>query len=255
MIGIYKITSPSGKVYIGQSWNIERRFYTYTKGKCKDQPKLYNSFLKYGVDNHKFEVVYELPEDIEQKILDNYEILYILQYRLCGIDLLNLQEGGNNGKHSEESKRKIRDKLKGRIVSEETKQKQMGVNNPMFGRIGDKNPFYKKKHSEKTKSIIKEKRKLQIFTKESIRKGAENRKGLKQSEETIFKRSKKLKIQILQFTLDGNFIKEWVSIKEAAIFINLNASAISQNLAEKSKNSGGFIWKYKNKKRIKNIIH
>ena len=31
MIGIYKITSPSGKVYIGQSINIEERWYKYNK--------------------------------------------------------------------------------------------------------------------------------------------------------------------------------------------------------------------------------
>ena len=29
MIGIYKITSPSGKVYIGQSIDIERRWKKY----------------------------------------------------------------------------------------------------------------------------------------------------------------------------------------------------------------------------------
>jgi hypothetical protein len=30
-IGIYKITSPTKRVYIGQSVNIERRFNTYEK--------------------------------------------------------------------------------------------------------------------------------------------------------------------------------------------------------------------------------
>jgi hypothetical protein len=29
IVGIYKITSPSGKVYIGQSINIERRIKEY----------------------------------------------------------------------------------------------------------------------------------------------------------------------------------------------------------------------------------
>ena len=31
MIGIYKITSPNGKIYIGQSINIDRRFKSYRK--------------------------------------------------------------------------------------------------------------------------------------------------------------------------------------------------------------------------------
>lgn len=42
--GIYKITSPSGRIYIGSSKNIRRRFYSYKNLHCKDQPKLYNSF-------------------------------------------------------------------------------------------------------------------------------------------------------------------------------------------------------------------
>lgn len=29
MIGIYKITNPNGKVYIGQSIDLERRLYYY----------------------------------------------------------------------------------------------------------------------------------------------------------------------------------------------------------------------------------
>lgn len=56
-IGIYKITSPSGKIYIGQSQNIGRRFITYkTNGSCF-QPVLKNSLKKHGYDNHKFEIV------------------------------------------------------------------------------------------------------------------------------------------------------------------------------------------------------
>ncbi len=35
VVGIYKITSPSGKVYIGQSVDIEKRFKTYLRCSCK----------------------------------------------------------------------------------------------------------------------------------------------------------------------------------------------------------------------------
>ena len=59
MIGIYKITSPTGKVYIGQSININKRFYQYKKLHCKGQVILYNSFMKHGVENHIFEVIKE----------------------------------------------------------------------------------------------------------------------------------------------------------------------------------------------------
>lgn len=59
MIGIYKITSPSKKIYIGQSVNIQKRFYTYSLLHCKKQPFLFNSLKKHGVENHVFEVIEE----------------------------------------------------------------------------------------------------------------------------------------------------------------------------------------------------
>jgi len=59
MIGIYKIINPFGKIYIGQSVNIEKRFKTY-KALSKNvigQTKLYRSLKKYGAENHKFEIL------------------------------------------------------------------------------------------------------------------------------------------------------------------------------------------------------
>jgi len=68
MIGIYKITSPSGKVYIGQSVDVKRRLREYKKLNCKKQIKLYHSLLKYGFENHKVEIVCEcLIEELNEK--------------------------------------------------------------------------------------------------------------------------------------------------------------------------------------------
>lgn len=76
MVGIYKILSPSGRVYIGQSWDIEKRFSWYSSVKPTTQKLLYRSFNKHGVKNHKFDVICELPSDVSQEILDKYEIFY-----------------------------------------------------------------------------------------------------------------------------------------------------------------------------------
>jgi len=68
MIGIYKITSPSNKIYIGQSTNVEFRLHRYTYVMPVKQTKLYNSFLKYGVDKHIFECVEEcLIENLNER--------------------------------------------------------------------------------------------------------------------------------------------------------------------------------------------
>lgn len=126
--GIYKITSPSGKVYIGQSWNIRVRWINH--GKNSHTPHLFASIKKYGKDKHKFEIIHELPSDCGQSILNIYEQLYMDLYRNCGIVLLNLKEGGSNGKASIESRLKISNAMKGKPAhnkgkkhSEETKRK------------------------------------------------------------------------------------------------------------------------------------
>lgn len=56
-------------------------------------------------------------------------------------------------------------------------------------------------------------------------------------------------IPIFQYDLDGNFIREWKSVKEAAAFYNVTDGAIESVLLEKTISSVGYIWKreYKNK--------
>jgi len=59
--GIYIIHSPTDRIYIGQSRDIMIRFKSYLCGssKTKGQPKLHNSFVKHGVENHFFTVLEE----------------------------------------------------------------------------------------------------------------------------------------------------------------------------------------------------
>lgn len=116
VIGIYKITSPSGKVYIGQSWNIKNRWADYGKKTTKNQRKLFFSFNKYEKKHHLFEVIHELPSDVDQAILDAYEQLYMDLYRACNVTLLNCREGGSKGRLSDETKKRVSDSLKGRTA-------------------------------------------------------------------------------------------------------------------------------------------
>lgn len=55
--GIYKLTSPNGKCYIGQSIQLEIRFISYRNAHCKKQAHLYNAIKKYGWDNFKVEIL------------------------------------------------------------------------------------------------------------------------------------------------------------------------------------------------------
>jgi group I intron endonuclease len=71
--GIYKITNPTGKVYIGQTRNIQRRirYYLYSVPKTT---KIGRSILKYGIENHIVQVL-ELTENLEER-----ELYYIHKY-------------------------------------------------------------------------------------------------------------------------------------------------------------------------------
>ena len=76
MIGIYKITSPNKKIYIGQSINIEKRFKTYKLLHCKKQILLYLSFKIHGVENHNFDIICECDKEDLSNLERYYQILY-----------------------------------------------------------------------------------------------------------------------------------------------------------------------------------
>ena len=137
-IGIYKLTSPSGKSYIGQSKNIERRFYEYRKLHCKTQTKLYHALRKYGWDSFKKEIIIKFDNSIKniQLYLNTFEIYFINKFNTVN-NGYNLMGGGGVNSHSEETKLKISKKAKGKVTSEATKLK---LHTALLGRkISDKN--------------------------------------------------------------------------------------------------------------------
>lgn len=109
--GIYKITSPDGKIYIGQSTDIIARFRGHRS--CKSAAKLQASYDKHGVENHKFEIVTECLKD------DLYanESYYQELYNSTGDNGLNTVLENPNRKISQRKETSLR-----------------GANHPFFGR-------------------------------------------------------------------------------------------------------------------------
>lgn len=105
MTGIYKITSPTGKVYIGQSRVVENRWRRHREANRKS--KLHSSLRKYGWRSHIFEIACELPFDINQDELNRIEQVYMDAYKDCGVELLNIKEAGSLGLFTDESKLKM----------------------------------------------------------------------------------------------------------------------------------------------------
>lgn len=193
MIGtIYKLTSPSNKCYIGQTINlVERKRTLYNPNKYYSGHRLDNTIKKYGIENFQYEIIIQIVESSKEKLrekLDELEKFYIEKYDSYnnGYNMTLGGSGSNGCFQTEESKRKISEKAKGRKgsmlgrhLTEEQKNK---ISNFAKTRTGEKNPFYGKTHSEETKLKI----------------------------------GKANSIPILQLDLNENIITEFPSAKDAA---------------------------------------
>jgi len=127
---IYKTTNLiNGKVYIGKS---EKKFTDEYLG---SGVLLYKAIKKYGKGNFKVELIEEC-DTIES--LNDREKFWINEY--MGEGCYNIAEGGNGGwttKHyseeeTKEYKQKLSDSGKGRVMSEETKEKLRAQNTGKF---------------------------------------------------------------------------------------------------------------------------
>ena len=249
--GIYMWTSPSGKSYIGQSVDLQKR-----KG----------AFLRFG-DRYGGEKINCARKKYSHKSLWNYKVL-----EYCGIDKLdereryyielydtinngyNCESGGNENKIvSDESKQKM---------SEVKKGKYCGENSPLYGKhlteehksklsealkgkyCGENSPWYGKHLTEEHKSKLSE-----------ARKGENNPMyGKHRDDETRIKISKahdKRKIPVSQYTIEGVFIASYESIHEAQRLTNIYRATISRCCKGIQKTAGGFKWTYKNPPLLK----
>lgn len=184
--GIYKITSSSGKIYIGQSVNIKSRLSRYRNHACPGQPKLLNSLKKYGFNNHKFEII--VKGEFNNYLLDELEKHYIQLYNSFN-NGLNCTTGGKGGA--------------GCIQSAENRLKKS---------ISCKGL----KRSEETKRRISIAQKTKIVSDITRKRIGDSKRGLKASAETKLKMSmsrkgKSINGKKVQCTITG---KIWNSIKE-----------------------------------------
>lgn len=213
--GIYVIFNRiSKKVYIGSSFDINRRFY-----KHKNQLKLNNhpnyhlqyAYNKYGSDCLKFTCIKVFDNKISDEDLRKAEQVFINKinqnrlYNLCPV------AGSTKGKiHSQKTKDKISKSLtgkkytrKGVIPSEETKQK---IANSLRN-------FWEKNKTAEVKHI---------------------------------QRYNPKKKTVLQISLDtGEILQEFESTHDVERILGINSSHISSVCNGKRKSAGKYKWRYK----------
>lgn len=237
---IYRIDNlENGNFYIGQTYKtLSQRF---TSHKCEANrgdvdSRLYRSMRKYGVDMFTIEDVEIREFETKQEAktwMNEREPYYISllkppyntapgglghtgvqwteERKIRFRELMSGENNPNFGKEmSEETRQKLSDALKGRIISEETR----------------------KKTSETMKGVPKSEETRQRMS--EAQKGREKPKG---------KDSKKA-VAIHQFDKDGNFIKEFGSLADAASELGCQRSGICFCLKGRIKSSGGYVWKY-----------
>jgi len=216
MIGIYKITSPNKRIYVGQSNNIKSRFSQYKRLSCKGQTRLYASFNKYGVKNHKFEIITECDENQLNELERYYQEMYNCISK-HGLNCQYVKTDTKKHQHSQETKDKISKSNKGKKRSED----------------------FKKLISEQKKNITLETRikmsisaKNKAVNKETYRKISIAQTGVSQ------KRYSVLNIE------NGIF---HYSIKEASETYGFNYSCLKAKLFNQNKNNTNLIYIKPNK--------
>lgn len=142
---VYKYTSPSGKVYIGQTCreNGRRRDFLRENGLYSSGHFIDDARKKYGPKNFVYEVLFSIesddPEEVN-KLLNYWEIFYIKKYNSHNRDYgYNMNDGGAGNT--------------GIAVSEETRRKLGELSRKRIRENG--NPMKGKKHSDESIAKMK----------------------------------------------------------------------------------------------------
>lgn len=230
---VYVHTSPSGKKYVGQTgvepekrWRNNGKGYLSKKNEKYVQPIFARAILKYGWDNFEHEVI---ASNLTKEEADNFEKLLIEKLNTTNSKYgYNIREGGSRGGLSEEAKRKISEAHKGKIFSEETRKKLSEAHK------GEKSYLYGKHPSEETRRKIGDANKRRIVSEET-------KKKLSEIQRSMYKSNAR---KIMQYDLDGNLIRIWDSMGQAARELAIGKGNIYNCCKEKCKTGCGFIWKY-----------
>jgi hypothetical protein len=227
---IYKISNiknNSNKLYIGKTINLKNRISHHKK--------------TYGCDI-KLEVL-ETIDSHKSKDWKPLEVKWINFYRNLGYDLFNKNEGGNGcDRHTVETKKKISESKLGNKYNFGNKYNKQQRENIVRGKTGTKYSTSKTGKDHGNYGKVRTEEQL-----ENYRISYLNRPQFTPTQCLNISKGKigKGLKPISQYSLDGVFIRDWVSLTEAGECLKRNKSCISAAITGQQKTAFGFIWKYK----------
>jgi group I intron endonuclease len=246
MTGIYKITSPTGRVYVGQSTDLSKRRYIYSKLHCTGQHRLYSSLKKYGFSNHTFEVV----EECEESLLNMRERFWQDYYSVTGEGGLNLkltQTDTKSGKLSDHSRKLISESQKrigncppsreGAVLSDETKQKIRDANKGVSRNKG----YVHTQESKQKMSLARLGTKHLDETKQKIRDSKIGRPLTLEHRKALLNSHTKY-VDIKCYTLEGNLVATYSNLQQA-VSLGFTLECIRRCILGRAKKHRGFVWK------------
>jgi len=137
---IYKLTSPSGKVYIGRTDNFDRRMIEHKAGSKKILHRsLYKAIRKYGWESFQKEIIAECVGEDNAQIVEEGLIKKYNSVKKGYNDTY-----GGNGRNMWKENPELIEKLK-KTLSE----KFSGEKNPMYGKSHSKSAIQKQKEKAK----------------------------------------------------------------------------------------------------------
>ena len=238
--GIYMIRNKvNGKMYVGQAIEIEgsrwKRHRSELRGNYHVNEHLQRAWNKYGEESFEFSILLEC----EEKQLNTYEEYYIFELMTYDPRIgYNKNYGGDSGKHTEETKRKIRESCKGI---------NCGENNYMYGKTGEKCPNYGKHHTKETKKKMSEAKKGKNLSDEHKRKIKENHAHIKGENHYMYGKTGEnnpTSKYVVQIDPDTNeVVNTYFGVSEAARQTGFNPGAISLCCNNKYSKPGNNIYK------------
>jgi group I intron endonuclease len=223
VVGIYKLTSPTGRIYIGQSIDIERRWKEHSTDTypCK----LRESILKYGLVNFSKEIL----EECKVSELNERERFYQDFYDATNTFNLNLkltETSDRSGYYTQELKNKLSE-------SQKNYNKTLTVEEKLIR--NKKNSDCTKGLVKTTEHILKVKKGCQKHWEAKLKSQTEREGVLLSKSMSVIRLSNKIEPSAKK-VVNSVTGETFDSIKLASLNVNLTMNVLSNMLRGVTKN-------------------